>query len=85
MLLYNHILLCRHGEDWYNFRTVVNPILMQPETVKQYAESIDEVSNDFLDNVRYFATLNKDKEMPKDFQNEINKWALESIGVCYNA
>lgn len=54
---------------------------MQPETVKQYAENLDEVTNDFLDNIRYFASLNADQQMPEDFQNEIHKWALESIGV----
>lgn len=76
-------VLSVQGEEWFNFRSIVNKILMQPRTAELYVQSMDAVANNFLDNIRYF--INKNSEMPESFQNEIYKWALESMGViAYN-
>ncbi|KAF2886967.1 hypothetical protein ILUMI_19206 [Ignelater luminosus] len=68
-----------HGIDWYNFRSKVNPILMQPRTAQQYADSMNVIANDFLANVKRFTKSHPTGEMPEDFLNHIYRWALESI------
>lgn len=72
-------LVTEGGEEWQKFRTVVNPILMQPRVVPQYVHNMDVVANDFLKIVRKLAGQNAANEMPANFENELNKWALESI------
>ena len=80
-----HINFYRQGEDWFHFRSIVNKILMQPRTAEMYVESMDEVANDLIDNIRYLSETNSNNEMPANFQNELYKWTLESIGViAYN-
>ncbi|KAJ9596905.1 hypothetical protein L9F63_012070 [Diploptera punctata] len=65
------------GEEWHNFRTKVNQIMMQPRTTELYVGTIDAVVSDFIHRIK---VLRGDKEeMPADFKNEIQKWALESI------
>ncbi|PSN49513.1 putative cytochrome P450 301a1 [Blattella germanica] len=65
------------GEEWQSFRTKVNPIMMQPRATKIYVEPIDSVAEDFITRIR---KLRDDKlEMPSNFDNELCKWALESI------
>lgn len=73
-------LISEKGEQWLNARSKINPVMLQPKTVKMYVEKVDNVAQDFLSKVR---VLRNDKtlEMPNDFGNELNKWALESIGV----
>lgn len=67
------------GENWAKLRTAVNPIMMKPKVVKAYIPDIDIVAKDFI---RKIKTLRDDKnEMPNDFQNELNKWSLESIAL----
>lgn len=65
--------------DWYNFRTKVNPILMQPRTAQQYVDSMNVIANDFLENVKRFIKSHPRGEMPSDFLNHLYRWALESI------
>lgn len=72
-------LLVENGEKWQEFRSVVNPILMQPRVAAQYVSSMDEVATDFIEVVKKFANKNPTGEMPADFETELNKWALESI------
>ncbi|KAJ8924326.1 hypothetical protein NQ315_007122 [Exocentrus adspersus] len=74
-------VLTVQGEEWFKFRSTVNPILMQPRAVQQYVGSMDKVASELVDNIRFFSTQNEKGEMPGDFENELYKWALESIGV----
>nr|WCC58036.1 cytochrome P450 [Pharsalia antennata] len=74
-------VLSLQGEDWFKFRSTVNPILMQPRAIQQYVGSMDKVAGELLDNMRYFAKQNENSEMPENFQDELYKWALESVGV----
>lgn len=55
----------------------MNPIMMQPKTVKLYLKPVEQISNEFVARIRSIRDANN--EMPGDFQNELNKWALESI------
>uniref|UniRef100_V5GP28 Cytochrome P450 CYP12A2 n=1 Tax=Anoplophora glabripennis TaxID=217634 RepID=V5GP28_ANOGL len=54
---------------------------MQPRTIQQYVGSMDKVAHELVDNIRYFSKQNENNEMPDDFQGELYKWALESVGL----
>ncbi|KAJ9595930.1 hypothetical protein L9F63_012877, partial [Diploptera punctata] len=70
-------LVVTHGETWQKFRTKVNQTMMQPRSTKLYVAPIDAVADDFVERIKI---LRDDKqEMPADFNNELYKWALESI------
>ncbi|KAG4080699.1 hypothetical protein HA402_013229 [Bradysia odoriphaga] len=72
-------LVSDHGEPWAKLRSAANPIMMKPKVVKAYIPGIDCVAKDFIDKIK---TLRDEKnEMPDDFQNEMNKWSLESIAL----
>lgn len=58
---------------------MVNPILMQPRVIRRYVTSVNEVAIELVDNMAYFAGLNKNGEMPDDFLDELYKFALESV------
>ncbi|XP_029039888.1 probable cytochrome P450 301a1, mitochondrial [Osmia bicornis bicornis] len=66
-----------HGESWYNFRSKVQKVMLQPQTARMYVNSIEEASTAFLKRIRKIR--DKNDEVPDDFLNEIHKWSLESI------
>lgn len=73
-------LIQSQGKAWGEFRSAVNPTMIQPKTIKIYIPTIDTVVNDFVDRIRKIrnpTTL----EMPPNFEDELNQWALESIGA----
>ncbi|CAB3362649.1 Hypothetical predicted protein [Cloeon dipterum] len=72
-------LVNENGEKWQQARTVVNQPMMKIDVSNQYIPKSDEVAKDF---VKLVKLLRNDKmEVPADFKNEINKWALESISL----
>lgn len=67
------------GEAWGHMRSAVNPVMLQPKTVRAYIPAIDDVAIEFVAKMK---TLGDEKqEMPANFGNELNKWSLESIAV----
>ncbi|KAJ8977308.1 hypothetical protein NQ317_009326 [Molorchus minor] len=70
-----------HGEEWFKYRSMANPILMQPRTTQRYIRTMDTVANDLVKNIRCLAKERQNNEMPEDFQNELYKWSLESVGI----
>ncbi|OXU24592.1 hypothetical protein TSAR_011043 [Trichomalopsis sarcophagae] len=66
-----------HGEGWYNFRSKVQQVMLQPRTARMYIGTIDEASQAFLERIEKI----KDEadEVPGNFLSEIHKWSLESI------
>ncbi|XP_012222030.1 probable cytochrome P450 12a5, mitochondrial isoform X2 [Linepithema humile] len=66
------------GKIWHNFRSKVNPYMMQPRMVQAHIAPISKVTSDFVERMR---TLKDPKtlELPDNFLNELYKWALESI------
>jgi hypothetical protein len=88
----------RQGQEWYDFRSKVQQVMMQPRATKIYVPGIDEVARDFID--KYANMINgdiyslnlvhilrirnirdKNDETPSDFLENINEWALESVGL----
>lgn len=43
------------GEVWKKFRSTVNPILLQPKTIKLYSSTLNEVAEDMVK--RYMHTI----------------------------
>ena len=41
-------LVIDQGEKWQSFRTIVNPVLMQPKIVQHYVPVVDEIVRQFL-------------------------------------
>lgn len=41
-------LVNEQGENWHHFRTIVNPVMLQPKTVRLYVDKLDEVSREFM-------------------------------------
>ncbi|KAJ8962684.1 hypothetical protein NQ318_001081, partial [Aromia moschata] len=74
-------VLTVQGEEWFKFRSLVNPIMMQPRTAQQYVGSMDIVASQLVENIKHFSSQNADNEMPADFLNELYKWSMESIGL----
>lgn len=73
-------LLSETGEKWWEVRSSVNAVMLQPKVVKMYVDKVDQVVCEFLDKMRVI----RDKEtleMTDNFGHELNCWALESIGV----
>ncbi|CAH0717360.1 unnamed protein product, partial [Brenthis ino] len=72
-------LITEHGETWRKFRTVVNPVMLQPKTIKLYREALTEVAEDMIKRMK---TKRNEKNMiDGKFDIEMNLWALESIGI----
>ena len=51
--------------------------MMQPKTVQRYIPTVDRIATDFVNRIRDIR--DEKNEVPADFGNEMNKWALESI------
>lgn len=62
---------------WQDTRTKVNPVMMQPKTVKSYLPAVQAIADEFVERIR--TLRDADSQVPADFSNEANKWALESI------
>lgn len=69
---------CSQGKTWQDTRTKVNPVMMNPKTVKSYIGAVDQISTDFVQRIRMIRER-ETQEMPNHFINELNKWSLESI------
>ncbi|CAH2979581.1 unnamed protein product [Chilo suppressalis] len=72
-------LLTDHGETWKKFRSTVNPVLLQPKTIKLYTSIIDEVAQDMI--VRMKSLRGENNMIQSDFEMEMNLWSLESIAL----
>ncbi|XP_075972681.1 cytochrome P450 CYP12A2-like [Anticarsia gemmatalis] len=72
-------LISDHGELWKELRSIANPIMLQPRTIKLYCSVLDEVA---LDMIQRMKDDRDEKNMiQKNFDSEMNLWALESIGT----
>ena len=67
----------RQGHEWQNMRSAINPLMMKPQIVKSYIPIIDEIVNEFVDNIPKI--MDEKGEMPGDFHEYLNRWSLESI------
>ncbi|CAD7090147.1 unnamed protein product [Hermetia illucens] len=68
------------GKEWGEFRSTVNPVMMQPRNTMIYIPKVDAVAVDFVKRIQRIRDA-KTKEVPENFENELNKWALEAVAV----
>uniref|UniRef100_A0A1Q3FR33 Putative cytochrome p450 12a4 mitochondrial n=1 Tax=Culex tarsalis TaxID=7177 RepID=A0A1Q3FR33_CULTA len=72
-------LVNEQGENWQHFRTIVNPVMMQPKTIRLYVDKLDEIAREFMGIISEIR--DEKNEMPADFSQWLNRWALETVGV----
>lgn len=41
-------LISEQGESWHKFRSLVNPIVVKPQTIKLYLPQVDDIVKDFI-------------------------------------
>nr|XP_045594008.1 probable cytochrome P450 49a1 [Procambarus clarkii] len=72
-------ILVENGEEWWRVRSRVQTPMMKPKNVTSYLTKMDEIAVEFMD--RIAALQEEFGEMPTNFQFELYKWALESVGL----
>ncbi|XP_073817037.1 cytochrome P450 CYP12A2-like isoform X2 [Musca autumnalis] len=73
-------LIGTNGEKWGTFRSTVNPVLMQPKNVRLYFQKMSQVNKEFMERIRQIRDP-QTLEVPETFEEEINRWTLESVSV----
>ncbi|XP_061391251.1 cytochrome P450 CYP12A2-like [Musca vetustissima] len=73
-------LVAVHGEKWGSFRSAVNPVLLQPKNVRVYLHKMAQVNDEFIKRIRQIRDP-ETLEVPATFQEEMNRWTLESVSV----
>lgn len=48
VLMFTYLFVFSQGEEWKSFRSTVNPVMLQPKTIKLYREEIDNVALDMI-------------------------------------
>ncbi|XP_067001958.2 probable cytochrome P450 12a5, mitochondrial [Anabrus simplex] len=67
------------GKQWHDFRSSVNPAMMQPRNTKLYVGPIDSVAKEFIQRMKDLR--NKNGQLPDDFMDYFFRWAFESISL----
>ncbi|KAH8373624.1 hypothetical protein KR093_001906, partial [Drosophila rubida] len=73
-------IIATQAEVWAKFRSAVNPVLMQPKTVRLYYQQMSNVNKEFIQRIRDIRDSTT-FEVPDTFEEEINRWTLESVSV----
>ncbi|CAG9562981.1 unnamed protein product [Danaus chrysippus] len=72
-------LLTEHEEAWKKFRSAVNPVMLQPNTIKLYSGILAEVADDMISRMK--SLRDTDNMIKNELDMEMNLWSLESIGL----
>ncbi|XP_055847816.1 cytochrome P450 CYP12A2-like [Episyrphus balteatus] len=70
-------LVAEQGENWAHFRKITNPVMMNPKTTKFYVPRMDNAMKEFIERIKSIRDP-KTFEVPVDFENDLNHWAMES-------
>ncbi|XP_069948756.1 probable cytochrome P450 49a1 isoform X4 [Cherax quadricarinatus] len=70
-------IVVENGEEWWRVRSKVQAPVLKPQNVLTYLKDMDQVTLDFLD--RISRLRNSEGQITVNFQEELSKWALESI------
>ncbi|KAH8250038.1 hypothetical protein KR026_004189 [Drosophila bipectinata] len=73
-------VLPTQGKAWGDFRSIVNPVLMQPKNVRLYYKKMSQVNREFVQRIKELRDP-ETLEAPDDFIDTINRWTLESVSV----
>ncbi|XP_050733454.1 probable cytochrome P450 49a1 [Eriocheir sinensis] len=72
-------ILGENGDEWWRVRSRVQNAMMKPMVVREYLAEMDDVTLTFMDRIQELQ--DKHGQMPDNFQEELYKWALETVGV----
>ncbi|CAG9562983.1 unnamed protein product [Danaus chrysippus] len=72
-------LLTEQEEAWKKFRSAVNPIMLQPNTIKLYSGILAEVADDMISRMKGLRDTHN--MIKNELDMEMNLWSLESIGL----
>lgn len=76
-------LMTAQGRKWREFRTKVNPAMLNPKLIKLYATGLEEIADDMVTRI---IKLKDQKDLQKEFEEEMRKWSLESVAlICFGA
>ncbi|XP_062123611.1 probable cytochrome P450 12a5, mitochondrial [Drosophila sulfurigaster albostrigata] len=73
-------LIPSQGKSWGEFRSIVNPVLMQPKNVRLYYKKMSQVNCEFVERIKTIRDATN-QEVPHNFIEDINRWTLESVSV----
>ncbi|XP_062123392.1 LOW QUALITY PROTEIN: uncharacterized protein LOC133836820 [Drosophila sulfurigaster albostrigata] len=73
-------IISTDGEMWAKFRFTVNPVMLQPKIVRLYYQKLSDVNKEFIQRIREIRDHHT-FEVPENFEEEINRWTLESVSV----
>ncbi|KAH8369685.1 hypothetical protein KR093_000599, partial [Drosophila rubida] len=73
-------LIATQSEEWGKFRSVVNPIFMQPRALKMYYEPLSNINNEFIERIKEIRDP-KTLEVPADFEEEMGRLIFESLAL----
>ncbi|BFF90982.1 probable cytochrome P450 12a4 mitochondrial [Drosophila madeirensis] len=68
------------GKAWGDFRSTVNPVLMQPKSMRIHYKKVSQVNQEFVQRIKAIRDAST-LEVPDDFIDTINRWTLESVSV----
>ncbi|KAK3866624.1 hypothetical protein Pcinc_027854 [Petrolisthes cinctipes] len=68
-----------NGEEWQRVRSHFQTPMMKPSNITPFITAMDQVTLEFTD--RMAALQEEHGELPSNFQNELYKWGLESVGL----
>ncbi|XP_062861593.1 sterol 26-hydroxylase, mitochondrial [Trichomycterus rosablanca] len=68
------------GAEWQRIRSILNPRMLKPKHVSNYANSINEVVSDFIKKLAWLRTTKGDGVIVHDLAGELYKFAFE--GIC---
>ncbi|XP_034661848.1 probable cytochrome P450 12a4, mitochondrial [Drosophila subobscura] len=68
------------GKTWSDFRSIVNPVLMQPKNVRLYYKKMSQVNQEFVQRIKALRDI-ETQEAPDNFIDVLNRWTLESVSV----
>ncbi|XP_037944122.1 cytochrome P450 CYP12A2-like [Teleopsis dalmanni] len=73
-------IISTKGEKWGSFRSAINPVLMHPKKAKIYLPKMCKINTEFGERIGEIPDP-KTLKVPEAFEDEINRWTLESISM----
>ncbi|XP_041806810.1 sterol 26-hydroxylase, mitochondrial isoform X2 [Chelmon rostratus] len=68
-----------HGENWYNFRTVLNKRMLHPRDSAQYGDTFNNIITDFFKRICYLRQCSPTGDLVTNVNQEFHHFSLEAI------
>ncbi|XP_076603334.1 sterol 26-hydroxylase, mitochondrial [Chaetodon auriga] len=67
------------GENWYNFRAVLNKRMLHPRDSAQYGDTLNDIITDFMKRICYLRQCSPTGDLVTNINNEFHRFSLEAI------